>query len=33
MGLEMSPQTVDYGDDMKIRRSGTEVDVTVVGGA
>jgi hypothetical protein len=29
MGFETSPQTVDYGDHMKIRGSGTEVYVVV----
>ena len=27
MGFKMSPRTVEYGDHMKIRGSGTEVDV------
>jgi hypothetical protein len=29
MGFEMSPQTVEHGDHMKIRGSGTEVDSDV----
>jgi hypothetical protein len=29
MGFEMGPQTLEYGDHMKICRSGTEIDSDV----